>query len=158
MAFPTSRVKNLIQDIKEETLLSTPKIAQRIGVTKAAIYNILNEKYDTVRAHLVEDLCVEFNYTYEVKDGLPYFYKEGESEENKETQTQGSTVDISTEDQEILNILKDYNVQGPKETEKLLKTVLRVFSLEELNSEVINNLYTFSKGFLAAQRYQKDMD
>src|SRR6056297_2296119 len=81
MAFPSSEVKKLIEDIKKDTLLSPQKIADRIGVTKSAIYNILNERYETVRSHLVESLCVEFDYSYTVEDGIPHFYKSGDEEE-----------------------------------------------------------------------------
>ena len=148
MAFPSSEVKKLIQDIKQETLLSPQKIADRIGVTKSAIYNILNERYETVRSHLVESLCVEFDYSYKVDDGLPYFYKSGGEDETEELER-----DIE-EYKNFDQILDEYNITSPEQLEKLLKTVLRVFDLDDLNAEKIENLYTFSSGFLAAKWYR----
>ncbi|MCF7885188.1 MAG: hypothetical protein K9M80_01730 [Candidatus Marinimicrobia bacterium] len=148
MAFPSSEVKKLIQDIKQDTLLSPQKIADRIGVTKSAIYNILNERYETVRSHLVESLCVEFNYSYKVEDDLPHFYKSG---------TEAETEKLEHEIEEYQNydqILDKYNIRNPAQLEKLLKIVMRVFDLDELNSEIIDNLYTFSSGFLAAKWYR----
>ena len=156
MAFPTYQVKDLVKDIKEETLLSTPKIAERIGVTKTAIYNILNGKYDTVRAHLVEDLCEEFNYTYEVRNGVPHFFKEGEDKKESDEQRQEEIYSIGQKDQKLLDILNDHNLDKPEDLNRLLKTILRLFNLDEFDSEVINNLYTFSSGFLAAKQYREN--
>ena len=150
MAFPSSEVKKLIQDIKQETLLSPQKIADRIGVTKSAIYNILNERYETVRSHLVESLCVEFDYSYRVEDGVPHFYKAGGEEETEELEW-----DIE-EYQNFDQILDEYNITSPEQLEKVLKTVMRVFDLDELNAEKIENLYTFSSGFLAAKWYRNN--
>lgn len=151
MAFPSSEVKKLIEDIKKDTLLSPQKIADRIGVTKSAIYNILNQRYETVRSHLVESLCVEFDYSYKVKDGFPHFYKSNQEEETEELER-----DID-EYHDFDQILDEYNINKPDQLEKLLKTVLRVFDLDELNSEIIENLYTFSSGFLAAKWYKENM-
>mgnify|MGYP006278664611 FL=1 len=148
MAFPSSEVKKLIQDIKQDTLLSPQKIADRIGVTKSAIYNILNERYETVRSHLVESLCVEFDYSYKVEDGLPHFYKSEEEDESEQLER-----DIE-EYQDYDQILDEYNIATPEQLEKVLKTVMRVFDLDELDSEKIDNLYTFSSGFLAAKWYR----
>jgi len=150
MAFPSSEVKKLIQDIKQETLLSPQKIADRIGVTKSAIYNILNERYETVRSHLVESLCVEFDYSYNVEDGLPHFFKSGQENESEKLER-----DIAVY-QDFDQILDEYNITSPDQLEKLLKTVMRVFDIDELNEKIIENLYTFSSGFLAAKWYRND--
>jgi transcriptional regulator with XRE-family HTH domain len=148
MAFPSSEIKKLIQNIKDETLLSPQKIADRIGVTKSAIYNILNERYETVRSHLVESLCVEFDYSYKVEDGIPHFYKSGADSEDQELER-----DIE-EYQDYDQILDKYNINSPDDLEKVLKILMRVFDLEQLNSEIIDNLYSFSSGFLAAKWYR----